>query len=137
MLAPEQTVTAILRHQGAEQTAAAPMWIGIPPLIGDLLPQSSVAVGQPIQLQAEIAGPGPLNTVWDLGDGRRLELTEPSVVFPAAGQYHVALYVTNPAGTVSRSATVTVLPDPVASFRPDDDAPAIAQPVTFVNATQK
>ena len=133
VLAPEQLVTALLRHQGVEHQAAAPLWIGIPPLIGALLPQSQVAVGQPLELQAEIAGPGPLSATWDLGDGRRLELTDPVVVFPTAGQHEVTLQATNPAGAVSRRAVVTVLPDPVASFRPDDDAPAIAQPVTFVN----
>ena len=133
VLTPEQVVTALLRHQGTEQTAAAPLWIGIPPLIGDVLPQNTVAVGQPIQLQADVAGPGPLSAVWDLGDGRRLELADPVVVFPTAGQHDVTLTVANPGGSVARRAAVIVLPDPVASFRPDDDAPAIAQPVTFVN----
>ena len=131
VLAPEQFVTALLRHQGSEHQAAAPLWIGIPPLIGDLLPQSQVAVGQPLHLQAEVAGPGPLNSIWDLGDGRRLELANPVVVFPAAGQYEVALQVANPAGAVTRRAIVTVLSAPVASFLPDDDAPAIDQPVTL------
>ncbi len=135
VLAPEQFVTALLRHQGSEHQAAAPLWIGIPPLIGDLLPQSQVAVGQPLHLQAEVAGPGPLNSIWDLGDGRRLELANPVVVFPAAGQYEVALQVANPAGAVTRRAIVTVLSAPVASFLPDDDAPAIDQPVTFVNTS--
>ena len=74
-----------------------------------------------------------LSAVWDLGDGRRLELADPVVVFPAAGQHEVTLQVANPAGVIARRAIVTVLPDPVASFRPDDDAPAIAQPVTFIN----
>jgi len=123
VLIPEQSVTALLRHQGTEHTAAAPLWLGIPPLIGELLPQNTVAVGQPIQLQADVAGPGPLSAIWDLGDGRRLELVDPVVVFPTAGQHEV----------IARRAIVTVLPDPVASFRPNDDAPAIAQPVTFIN----
>jgi len=133
VLTPEQSVTALLLHQGAEHTAAAGLWLGITPLIGDLLPQNTVAVGQPIQLQADMAGPGPLSVVWDLGDGRRLELADPVVVFPTAGQHEVTLHVANPAGASARQAMVTVLPDPVASFRPDDDAPAIAQPVTFIN----
>ena len=133
VLIPEQSVTALLRHQGGEYTAAAPLWLGIPPLIGDLLPQNTVAVGQPIRLQAHVAGPGPLSAVWDLGDGRRLELPDPVVVFPTAGQHEVTLQVANPAGTIARRTTVTVLPDPVASFQPDDDAPAIDQPITFVN----
>ena len=135
VLVPEQSVSALLRHQGAERTAEAPLWIGIPPLISELLPRSQVAVGQPIQLQAEVAGPGPLKTVWDLGDGRRLDLSDPVVTFPSAGQYAISLEVSNPGATVTRRAFLTVLPDPVASFRPDDDAAAVGQPVTFVNTS--
>jgi len=133
VLAPEQHVGALMRHQGLEQAAAADLWIGIPPLIGDLLPQSQVAVGQPIRLQADVAGPGPLKTLWDLGDGRRLDLADPIVVFPSAGRYDITLEVSNPGGAVVRRAILDVLPQPVASFHPDDDAPAIGQPVTFVN----
>lgn len=133
ILAPEQSVESVLRHQGAEQATEAGLWIGIPPLIGGMLPQKQVAVGQPIRLQAEIAGPGPLKTVWDLGDGRRLELNDPLVVFPTAGQHGITLEVSNPGGTVIRRELLTVLPNPVASFRPDDDTPAVGQAVTFVN----
>ncbi|MCW5862690.1 MAG: PKD domain-containing protein [Anaerolineae bacterium] len=135
VLIPEQSVVAEMRHQGDEQSAQAQIWLGIPPLIGEMLPQHEAAVGQPIQLQAQIAGPGPLSAVWDLGDGRHLDLADPVVIFPAAGEYDVTLRVSNPAGVVSRRAAVTILPNPVASFRPDDDAPAIDQPVTFVNAS--
>lgn len=133
VLVPEQTVNALLRHQGAEQTTEAGLWIGIPPIIGGLLPQHQVAVGQPIALRAEIAGPGPIKTVWDLGDGRRLDLPEPVVVFPSAGTYDITLEVSNPGGSVVRRAMLEVLPQPVASFRPEDAAPAIGQTITFVN----
>lgn len=135
VLAPEQVVSAVMRHQGTERRAEAPLWIGIPPLIGQMLSRNRVAVGQPIQLQAEIAGPGPLKTVWNLGDGRRLELTDPVVAFPAAGQYVITLEASNPGGTVVHRALLDVLPDPVASFQPDDAAPAIGQPVTFANTS--
>lgn len=135
VLLPEQQVIAQIRHQGAEQSAAAQLWIGIPPLIADMLPQRQVAVGQPLHLAAEMAGPGPLTATWSLGDGRRLELADPVVVFPAAGQYEIGLQVANPAGSAMRRATVDVLPAPVASFQPDDDSPAIAQPVTFANSS--
>ncbi len=134
VLAPEQTAIAILRHQGDERQAAAPLWLGIPPLVSDVLAQQRVAVGQPIQLQADVAGPGPITTVWDLGDGRRLDLAAPEVVFPTAGRHTIALEASNPGGRVIRRFELTVLPDPVAAFRPDDDSPAIGQPVTFLNA---
>lgn len=135
VLIPEQTVESVLRYQGDERQASAPVWIGIPPLIGNVLPQNQVSVGQPIRLQAEIAGPGPIQTIWDLGDGRRLELEEPEVVFPAAGVYDILLEVSNPGGRVLRHTPLTVLPAPVASFRPDDDAPAIGQTVTFLSSS--
>lgn len=131
VLAPEQQAIGILRHQGDVREAAAPLWLGIPPLVGDELAQKRVAVGQPIHLQAEVAGPGPISTVWDLGDGRRLDLAEPEVVFPTAGLHNITLEASNPGGRVIRHFNLTVLPDPVAAFRPNDDTPAIGQPVTF------
>lgn len=135
VLAPEQDVVAVLRHQGDEREAAARVWLGITPLIGDVLAQNQVAVGQPIRLQAEVAGPGPILVTWDLGDGRRLDVAEPEVVYPAAGQYDVTVEAANPGGRVVRRATLTVLPNPVAAFRPDDAAPAVDQPVTFLNTS--
>ena len=133
VLAPEQTATGILRHQGDERRAVAPLWLGIPPLVGDVLALSRVAVGQPIQLQADVAGPGPITTVWNLGDGRRLDLAAPEVVFPTAGRHVISLEAANPGGRVIRRFELTVLPDPVAAFQPADDAPAIGQPVTFLS----
>ena len=135
VLAPEQDVVALLRHQGDEREAVAQVWLGIMPLVGDVLAQSQVAVGQPIRLQAEVAGPGPIQVTWDLGDGRRLDVAEPEVVYAAAGQYTVAVEAANPGGRVVRQTTLTVLPNPVAAFRPDDAAPAIDQPVTFLNTS--
>lgn len=135
VLAPEQDFVGLLRHQGDEQEASARVWLGIPPLVADVLARRQVAVGQPIRLQADVAGPGPIRTVWDLGDGRRLELAEPEVVYPAAGQYQIAVEASNPGGTVTRQATLEVLPHPVAAFEPDDASPAIGQPVTFINSS--
>jgi uncharacterized protein YkwD len=133
VLAPEQDVVALLRHQGVERQVAARVWLGIAPLVGEVQAQSQVAVGQPVRLRAEVAGPGPLQTVWDLGDGRRLELAEPEVVFPAAGQYTITLEASNPGGRVTRTAILDVLPNPVAAFRPQDESPAVGQAVTFLN----
>ncbi len=135
VVAPEQDVVALLRHQGDERAAMARVWLGIMPLVGDMLSQNQVAVGQPIRLRAEVAGPGPIQVTWDLGDGRRLDVAEPEVVYAAAGEYDVTVEAANPGGRVTRRATLTVLPNPVAAFRPDDAAPAIDQPVTFLNTS--
>ncbi len=135
VLSPERDVVGILRHQGNETRSASRIWLGIPPLVGSVLAQGQATVGQPVRLSADIAGPGPLTITWDLGDGRRLSLAEPEVAFPAAGEYRISVEVSNPGGSVTRQTTLTVLPVPVASFRPDDDTPAIDQPVTFINTS--
>lgn len=134
VLSPERDVIGILRHQGAETQTASRIWLGIPPLVGSVLARQTT-VGQPVRLHADIAGPGPLTIIWDLGDGRRLSLAEPEVAFPAAGDYRISVEVSNPGGSVTRQTVLTVLPVPVASFTPDDDTPAIGQPVTFLNAS--
>ncbi|MBP6015520.1 MAG: PKD domain-containing protein [Candidatus Promineofilum sp.] len=130
---PEQPIVALLRLQGDEQEAAAPLWIGIAPLVGNVTSKSQVSVGQPMRLQADVAGPEPLTTSWDLGDGRKLDLSSPEVVFPTAGNHEITVEVANPGGRVVKHITLTVLPHPVASFRPDDDAPSVGQPVLFAN----
>lgn len=132
---PEQPVVALLRLQGDEREVAAPLWIGIAPLVGDVTAKGQVSVGQPIRLQADVAGPEPLTTSWNLGDGRKLDLNSPEVVFPTAGSHEITVEAANPGGRVTKHFTLTVLPNPVASFRPDDEAPAIGQPVTFTNVS--
>lgn len=128
---PEQFVGALMRHQGDQREASAPIWVGIAPLIGEVMAQGQASVGQPIRLRANVTGPGPLVTIWDLGDGRRLELNDPEIVFPTAGNHEIIVEASNPAGRVIKRFTLVVLPQPVAAFKPDDDAPAIGQPVVF------
>jgi PKD repeat protein len=90
-------------------------------------------VGQSVQLTADLAGSGPISQHWDLGDGRRVDVNEPVIVYPAAGIYNVILQATNPLATVSRQANITVVPHPAAQFTVDDDNPGMGQPITFIN----
>ena len=133
ILDPEQAVTAVLSNEGDERSGDALLWIGIPPQIQDVLARSQVAVGQPVQLTAELAGSGPISQHWDLGDGRRVTVNDPVIVYPAAGIYTVILQATNPLATVSRQANITIVPHPAAQFTVDDDNPGIGQPITFAN----
>jgi PKD repeat protein len=135
VLNPDQVVAALLRHQGASAEASAPLWLGISPLVDNVLTQDRVAVGQPVRLQADVTGPGPIKTLWDLGDGRRLEVAEPEVVYPAAGQYEITLEASNPGGSTTRQVYLTVLPAPVAAFSPVDDTLEIGQPAGFINTS--
>jgi uncharacterized protein YkwD len=135
VLSPEQDIVAQLYYRGDGTRAVAQGWFGIPPMIRALSQDTRVAVGQPIKLEAAIAGPEPMKITWDLGDGRRLDLAQPEVVFPTAGRFEILVEASNPAGRVSGRMNLTVLPSPVAGFHPDDDRPAVGQPVTFLSTS--
>ncbi len=130
---PEQTVEAVLRYQDREQTASTQIWIGIPPRINAIANPMQVSVGQPLQLAVEAQGPGPLSEIWDLGDGRRVPLNGPTIVYPAAGIYNVTVTVKNPIGEDTQTAQITIFPHVVANFHPQDETPGLGEPVAFVN----
>lgn len=133
VLLPEKRIVGRVEHLGEVSEAVADIWLGIPPMIRSTNGDGQVAVGQPIELQADVIGPGPLKVTWNLGDGRRLDVAKPVVVFPSTGRQEIVVEASNPVGQVTRRITLNVLPHPVAGFRPDDDTPAIGQPVTFTN----
>ncbi|VAW40433.1 hypothetical protein MNBD_CHLOROFLEXI01-4382, partial [hydrothermal vent metagenome] len=95
---PIQQIRAVLRHNDSEQTAAASLWIGIPPQLSNIVSPPQIAVGQPFQLRATATGSGPFTQVWYLGDGRRVETNDPVVLFSAPGIYDVQVEVSNPVG---------------------------------------
>ncbi len=135
---PAQSVTAVLRHEENEQTASAAIWIGLPPQINRILPLPQTAVGQPVQLLAEISGSGPISQSWLLGDGRRVDVNDPIVVFPSAGVYEITLEAKNPLTTVretavTQSAAIAIVPQPAAQFTPDDLTPGVGQSISFIN----
>ena len=130
---PAQAVTAVLRYEASEQAVSAPIWIGTPPHIDRILPLPPVAVGQPVQLLAELSGSGPVAQAWDLGDGRRVDVNDPVVAYAAAGAYTVTLDAANPLAAVTQTATITVLPQPAAQFTLDDFTPGAGQAIHFRN----
>ncbi len=132
-LQPEQLVAATLSNNGLTQQAGALVWLGIPPIIEAVYARPLVAVGQPVQLTADLNGPGPAKETWSLADGRTLAVTSPVVVFPTVGEHTVSLLVENPAGRATRTTTITVVPSPAANFQVNDDTPGAGQPVTFIN----
>lgn len=127
----EQVVQAVLVQDGLEYGANATMWVGILPLIQNILVREQVAVGQPVTLEAEVSGSGPYSYMWDLGDGRRVDILTPAVVFATAGQYQIKLTVTNPLGQTTHSTLLNVVPHPVANLTADDTSPGVGQPVQF------
>ena len=130
---PTQQITATLRHNELEETAAAALWIGVPPQISSVISPPQVAVGQPFQLHAVAAGSGPFKQTWFLGDGRRVETTDPVVLFSAAGIYDVQVEVSNLVGTAVQRHTISVVPHPAAQFSVSDATAGVGQAITFIN----
>lgn len=130
---PEQAITATLKNDSSEQSASVAVWIGVPPQIDAILNPPQAAVGQPVQLRADTSGSGPVSQTWLLGDGRRVEVNDPVVVFPAPGVYQVTLAAANPLATVSETRAINIVPHPAAQFVVDDATPGVGQPVTFLN----
>lgn len=132
VLHPEQVISLTLLHNGLAQNLTAPIWIGLPPQV-TITPPTQVSVGQPVQLMAQVTGPGPLSQVWDLGDGRVIQATNPTVVFPAPGTHKISVQVANPLAAATATLTLYVSPVPVAQFSADDFTPGVGQVVQFTN----
>lgn len=130
---PEQPVGVRLRHDGVEKQAEALVWIGLPPQVESIGGAAQVAVEQPMQLEANVIGPDPVQQVWHFGDGRRVAVRNPAVAYPSAGVYTVSVEVTNPLGSATASRQITVVPHAAARFTADDETPGVGQAVTFLN----
>ncbi|RMG92877.1 MAG: PKD domain-containing protein [Chloroflexi bacterium] len=130
---PEQEITAVLRYDQVELTTSIPIWIGIPPQIEQITIPVQVAVGQPVQLDAQIGGSGPFARRWRLGDGREVDVDRPEIVYGSVGFYEIELEVSNPLTTVSRRQQIAVVPHPAAQFTLEDVTPGIGQPVQFIS----
>ncbi|MBK7895753.1 MAG: PKD domain-containing protein [Anaerolineaceae bacterium] len=130
---PTQQISATLRHNDLAETAAAALWIGVPPQVSNVISPPQVAVGQPFQLRAVAAGSGPFTQTWFLGDGRRVETIDPVVLFSAAGIYEVQVEVSNLVGTAVQRHTISVVPHPAAQFSVSDATAGVGQPITFIN----
>lgn len=130
---PERAITAVLTNGQSQQQVDAKLWLGIAPTIHAILNPPQVAVGQPFQLRAETSNSGAVTQTWHLGDGRRLDVNDPIVVYSSPGIYEVSLKASNPAGTTTRVTTIAVVPHPAAQFAVDDPLVGVNQPVTFIN----
>ncbi|MEZ4513009.1 MAG: PKD domain-containing protein [Chloroflexota bacterium] len=130
---PEQTITAVLTHNNQQSEGHALIWVGIPPQISAVLNVTHVAAGQTVRLLPTISGSAPFSQMWLLGDGRRVDVNNPELIFPNPGVYDVVLEVTNPVGRVSKTQQITIVPHPAAQFTVDDDTPGLGQAVRFDN----
>jgi uncharacterized protein YkwD len=130
---PVRTFSVYLNPERGGSALSANYWVGLPPDVEILVEPAQPAVGQPVQLMAKAQGSGPLTQVWETGDGRLLEATDPVVVYPVAGTYEVRVRVANPLTAATATASVAVLAAPEAAFTPDDASPAVDQTVRFIN----
>jgi uncharacterized protein YkwD len=130
---PEQKISVQLTAGGDVKSATTTVWIGIPPHVVGLDNPTHVSVGQPVVLNAEAQGPGPISETWDLGDGRRIAVSGPTVVYPISGVYDVTVTAHNPIGSASYTSQITVVPHVNADFLPEDKTPGLDTAVTFLN----
>ena len=130
---PEQEITAVLRHQLSERQTAVTLWAGTLPNGRPMVNPGRASVGQPVQLQAEVGGSGPISQQWQSGDGRLIPATNPQIVYPAAGTYNVGLTVSNPLGSHQSSAVLVVVPEPASFFSVSDTSPAVGQVIQFTS----
>lgn len=138
---PEQPIVARLwPNAAADEAGQEPgqrltltTWIGLPPQINQVSNIHQVPVGQPVHLRPALSGSGPFDQRWTLGDGRQVDVNDPTVVYPATGVYQVTLEVANPLQKMSRTHLITVVPHPAAQFSAADWSVGVGQPVTFVN----
>lgn len=130
---PEQQLSVSLTTAEGRQETSTLLWIGIPPRVEGLDTLSHVSVGQQLQLKTRVQGPGPFSEIWELGDGRRVAVNEPAVLYPAAGVYNVKVTVKNPVGEATHSSAITVVPHVNAAFRAEDETPGVGQAISFAN----
>ncbi len=131
---PEQNITVQMDNGGSIQSATTTLWLGIPPRVEGIDFPAHVSVGQLLQLKAQTQGPGPFGEVWEPGDGRRVAVNEPSILYPVAGVYDVQVTVSNPIGASTFSSVITVVPHVSASVSIADESPGVGQEVAFENA---
>ncbi|GMQ78446.1 MAG: hypothetical protein BMS9Abin02_0958 [Anaerolineae bacterium] len=130
---PVQEIVAQIKLGGDVQAASTSIWIGILPTVTISFDPPQVAVGQPVQARAQVLGPGPITQEWDLGDGRVVEALDPVIIFPTAGTYEVTLNASNPLGLSTAQAIVSIIPQPIARFKPADQTIAVGQEIAFLN----
>ncbi len=130
---PIQDIVAQIKVGDDVQAASTSIWIGVLPTANFSFDPPQVAVGQPVQVKAQVSGPGPISQEWDLGDGRIVEALDPTIIFPTAGTYEVTLNASNPLGFSTTQAAISVIPQPIARFKPADQTIAVRQEIAFIN----
>lgn len=131
---PEQVFTAVLYSSPTNTShTEATIWIGIPPQIDAVTHLAQIPVGQPVQLRPDLSGSGPFTQAWLLGDGRRVDVNDPVVVYPHTGLYQLTLTAANPLQAVFQTQVVSVVPHPAAQFMAEDWEVMANQPVHFMN----
>lgn len=133
ILQPEQIVQTILVFNGQEERVDTRFWVGTAPQIDAIILPHQVAIGQPVQLRANLSGSGPISQLWHLGDGREIEVNDPIVSFPAAGEYDLTLTAVNPLDSQTRSKKIRVVSQPAAQFTLSDFTVGTSQTIQFIN----
>lgn len=129
----ERAISVVVRNDGQESIGSSTLWIGSKPQAHIVFDPPQVAVGQPVRLVANIAGPGPTKQTWSLDDGRIVAAHDPEVVFPTSGTHVVSLQISNPLGSTNVSNRIDVLPQPIAQFSTENSFTISQSAIAFIN----
>lgn len=130
---PEQAIGIVMDVEGQSLSVDVRFWLGIEPVIEQVVLPNRAAVGQPVQLRGRFSGSGPFTQSWQLGDGRVVQVNDPVVTFPNAGEYTVTLTASNPLAEVTRTKKIYIVPQPAAQFVASDFTVAPHQTIQFTN----
>jgi PKD repeat protein len=130
---PERTITATLRQGSSSETTSTTVWVGLAPQASISMSPVRASIGQPVQLVANLNGPGPFSQLWHLGDGRVVDADDPVIVYALPGTYHVTLQAANPLAAATVTRLITIVPEPAAHFRSNQGQAGVNQPITFIN----
>ncbi len=141
--APSDTLTNtahLIWGDAIWKRASASVHVGCPPddpqaAFGWTLP---ACVDQTVSFTDLSTSSLPLSYTWDLDSDGLTDSTEanPTWQYAAPGSYTVSLTVSNTCGADGAQDTITVLPNPVASFEQSHTSAWITQTISFTDTSQ-
>ncbi|MDY7041672.1 MAG: PKD domain-containing protein, partial [Chloroflexota bacterium] len=109
----DYTVTLTVSNALGSDQASTVIHVGRAPVAAFSYNPESPLVGEKVSFTNRSTGTGPLSYGWEFGDGGTSTETDPQHVYAAANTYLVRLTATNPWGSDTATAEITVSQPPV------------------------
>ncbi|MDH7475587.1 MAG: lamin tail domain-containing protein [Anaerolineae bacterium] len=109
----DYTVTLTVSNAWSGDQASAVIHVGLAPDAAFSYSPGAPWVGQKVTFTNKSTGTEPLSYDWDFGDGEASTETNPQHVYAEPGTYRVCLTATNPWGSDTATAEITVSQPPL------------------------